>query len=127
VPTYEYRCPNGHDFERFFKTMSTAELTLPCPKCGAVAERLISAGAGFSFKGSGFYLTDYGKNAHRKPEPEKKAAGDAGKSDTGKSDTGKSDTGKSDSGKSSEGTPSSSDAKPKMDKPAAPPSKPKSE
>lgn len=38
--------------------------------------RQLSAGAGFSFKGSGFYLTDYGKNAHRGSAPEKK--GDEG-------------------------------------------------
>ena len=43
--------------------------------CGAQAARRVSGGAGLLFKGSGFYLTDYGKNAHRKP------SGDAPKSD----------------------------------------------
>lgn len=65
MPTYEFLCPNGHKFSHFYKTMSTALSQLPCPECGAVAERQLSAGAGFAFKGSGFYLTDYGKNAHR--------------------------------------------------------------
>lgn len=73
VPTYEFRCPSGHDFERFYKTMSGAPSELECPECGAVASRQLSGGAGFLFKGSGFYLTDYGKNAHRKAAPDKKA------------------------------------------------------
>ena len=66
MPTYDYRCPNGHDFERFFRKISDASGESPCPQCGAVAERRVSGGAGLVFKGSGFYLTDYGKNAHRK-------------------------------------------------------------
>jgi putative FmdB family regulatory protein len=68
MPTYEYRCPNGHDFERFVRKISEAEAELACPVCGAVAHRKVSGGAGLLFKGSGFYLTDYGKNAHRKGE-----------------------------------------------------------
>jgi putative FmdB family regulatory protein len=65
MPTYEYRCPDGHDFERFFRKISDAPGEVACPVCGKVAERRMSAGAGLLFKGSGFYLTDYGKNAHR--------------------------------------------------------------
>ncbi|HET7135007.1 MAG TPA: zinc ribbon domain-containing protein, partial [Casimicrobiaceae bacterium] len=65
MPTYEYRCPDGHRFERFAK-MSEAAAELPCPECGKLAVRQLSGGAGLVFKGSGFYLTDYGKNAHRK-------------------------------------------------------------
>ena len=67
MPTYDYRCPNGHDFEHFFRKISDAQAELPCPVCGVAAERRMSGGAGLVFKGSGFYLTDYGKNAHRKP------------------------------------------------------------
>ena len=69
MPTYEFRCPNGHEFERFYRKISDAASELPCPDCGAVAGRQLSAGAGLLFKGSGFYLTDYGKNAHRKAAP----------------------------------------------------------
>ncbi|MGH7669215.1 MAG: FmdB family zinc ribbon protein [Gemmatimonadaceae bacterium] len=64
MPTYEYRCPNGHDFEKFYRTISAAQSEVPCPKCAAIGVRHLSAGAGLLFKGSGFYLTDYGKNAH---------------------------------------------------------------
>ncbi|HEU4988671.1 MAG TPA: zinc ribbon domain-containing protein [Gemmatimonadaceae bacterium] len=66
MPTYEYRCPNGHDFEKFYRTISASEVEVACPTCGATAVRRVSGGAGLLFKGSGFYLTDYGKNAHAK-------------------------------------------------------------
>ncbi|MGH7676710.1 MAG: FmdB family zinc ribbon protein [Gemmatimonadales bacterium] len=58
MPTYEYRCPSGHVFERFFPRVSDKR-RLPCPKCGKRAERQISGGVGVHFKGSGFYATDY--------------------------------------------------------------------
>lgn len=69
MPTYEYRCPDGHEFEHFYRKISDAASELPCPECGKIATRRLTGGAGLVFKGSGFYLTDYGKNAHRKPEP----------------------------------------------------------
>jgi putative FmdB family regulatory protein len=65
MPTYEFRCPDGHEFERFYRKMSDATPEVACPECGKLAVRLLSGGAGIHFKGSGFYLTDYGKNAHR--------------------------------------------------------------
>ena len=74
MPTYDYRCQNGHDSEHFFRKISDAQVEMACPVCGAEAVRRMSAGAGLVFKGSGFYLTDYGKNAHRK-------SGDSAKSD----------------------------------------------
>jgi putative FmdB family regulatory protein len=87
MPTYEFRCPNGHEFEKLYRTISGAEAQAACPECGVPAERVMSA-AGFSFKGSGFYLTDYGKNAHRDkgtPEPKSGApAGDGGDASTAK-------------------------------------------
>ncbi len=64
MPTYEYRCPKGHEFEKFYRTISSSELEVVCPECGVMAHRHMSVGAGLVFKGSGFYLTDYGKNAH---------------------------------------------------------------
>jgi putative FmdB family regulatory protein len=80
MPTYEYRCPDGHDFERFFRKISDAPGDVSCPVCGKIAERRLSAGAGLLFKGSGFYLTDYGKNAHRGGAP---AAGGETKPESG--------------------------------------------
>ena len=81
MPTYEFRCPAGHTFDRFMK-MSEAAPELPCPECGEMAPRQLSGGAGLLFKGSGFYLTDYGRNAHRtsggKPAGEGKGSGGSG-------------------------------------------------
>ena len=83
MPTYDYRCPNGHDFEHFYRKISDATAELACPQCGAVATRRMSAGAGLLFKGSGFYLTDYGKNAHRKGGPDGASSGGESKADSG--------------------------------------------
>jgi putative FmdB family regulatory protein len=60
MPTYEYRCPKGHEFELFQKMSDKPRAK--CPTCNANAERRISGGAGLHFKGSGFYITDYGKD-----------------------------------------------------------------
>ena len=74
MPTYEYQCPEGHVFEKFQKM--TDKPRAKCPVCGKPATRKISGGAGLVFKGSGFYITDYGKDGKgpRKAESEKPAA-----------------------------------------------------
>ena len=64
MPIYEYRTESGRTFELFFRRADDAGETATDPATGEVGTRIIS-GAGFAFKGSGFYLTDYGKNAHR--------------------------------------------------------------
>src|SRR5690242_20632742 len=56
MPTYEFKCPNGHQFEKFSPTMNS-DRRVKCPVCGKMAERQISGGAGLVFKGSGFYMT----------------------------------------------------------------------
>ena len=58
MPTYEYKCQEcGHVFDAF-QSMTDAPLT-ECVECGGSVKRLIGAGAGIIFKGSGFYCTDY--------------------------------------------------------------------
>lgn len=90
MPLYEYRCANGHEFEKFFRSIGSAEVRAECPTCGAVGERMLSA-AGLVFKGSGFYITDYGKDG-KKAEREA-AASDKEKTAASLSDsTAKSDT-----------------------------------
>jgi putative FmdB family regulatory protein len=81
LPTYDYACAAcGHRFEHF-QSFSEA-LLKRCPQCGKDRlERLIGSGAGFLFKGSGFYQTDYKRSAA--PAEGDKAAG-AGKDQTGK-------------------------------------------
>jgi putative FmdB family regulatory protein len=65
MPTYDFVCPARHEFERFFRKISNAPLEMPCPECGAIAIRKVSGGAGLHFKGSGFYITDYGKDGKK--------------------------------------------------------------
>ncbi len=86
MPTYEYRCANGHDFEEFVLRISAAKSELPCPTCGARGERRLSAGGGLLFKGSGFYITDYGKDGKKSAAKGATANGDGAKGDGGKSD-----------------------------------------
>src|SRR5437899_10602853 len=76
MPTYEYVCPEGHAFDKFQKM--TDKPRARCPTCGKAGTRKISGGAALIFKGSGFYITDYGKDGKgpRKPEVEP-ASGDA--------------------------------------------------
>jgi len=61
MPTYEYLCRNcGHTLEEF--QSMTEDPLVHCPKCGRdTLARVMGAGGGVIFKGSGFYLTDYKK------------------------------------------------------------------
>ena len=79
MPTYEYRCPKGHQFEHFFRTISSAESQMKCPECGELAERKMSGGSALLFKGSGFYITDYGKDGKK----DQRSAPESGKSEAG--------------------------------------------
>ncbi len=61
MPNYDYKCDKcGHQFEEF-QTMMEEPLK-QCPRCGGDVRRMIGAGAGLIFKGSGFYITDYKKS-----------------------------------------------------------------
>ena len=76
MPTYEYECGGcGRRFELFQRI--TEKPKRKCPACGALkARRLIGAGAGIIFKGSGFYCTDYRSRQYReKARTEKKDTG----------------------------------------------------
>ena len=84
LPGPALRCPAGHDFERFYSKISDSPSETACPECGAMAERRISGGAGLLFKGSGFYITDYGKDGKKDQKSAPKAgAGGGEKADKG--------------------------------------------
>ncbi|HZI29607.1 MAG TPA: zinc ribbon domain-containing protein [Gemmatimonadaceae bacterium] len=106
MPTYEYRCPRGHEFEHFFRTISSAESSMKCPECGEVSERKMSGGSGLLFKGSGFYITDYGKDGkkdqRKAAESAKGEGGSSGGESGSKSSSDKSSSDKSSGEKSSE-------------------------
>jgi putative FmdB family regulatory protein len=59
LPIYEYECKKcGHRFEKIQKFSDPPEKK--CPKCGGKLEKVITAAA-VQFKGSGWYVTDYGR------------------------------------------------------------------
>jgi predicted nucleic acid-binding Zn ribbon protein len=115
MPKYEFRCPDGTIIERVFK-MSEVPDAIPSPDGDGLAVRIISGGADLIFKGSGFYITDYGKDG-KKAQRERAEAG--AKADTAKPDAapkadggGKSDGEKTEkpaagTGKTEKKTPSS--------------------
>lgn len=86
MPTYEYRCKTcEHAWEEFQSIK--AKPSRKCPECGKLkAERIISAGGGILFKGSGFYETDYRSESYKKGAKADKKAQEGPKSDS-KSDS----------------------------------------
>jgi putative FmdB family regulatory protein len=80
MPTYDYVCRAcEHRFEHF-QSMSDP-LLRKCPRCKrSKLERLIGAGAGILFKGSGFYETDYKRKS---PPGDSKASGKSGDGESG--------------------------------------------
>lgn len=83
MPTYDYKCDAcEHAWEEFQSIK--AEPTKKCPHCGKKkARRLIGAGAGLIFRGSGFYLTDYRSDSYKKSaeaDKQSQSGGDSAKS-----------------------------------------------
>ena len=65
MPTYKYRCPNGHEFEAIHG-MGDPPPTA-CEVCGAAPLTRVFYPISVSFTGPGFYATDYGRG-EQKPE-----------------------------------------------------------
>ncbi len=81
MPTYEYECQEcSHRFDAF-QSMKDDRLT-DCPEkdCDGALKRLIGAGAGLIFKGSGFYITDYRSESYKKAAKKDSAASSSGSS-----------------------------------------------
>ncbi|MHC4119349.1 MAG: FmdB family zinc ribbon protein [Planctomycetota bacterium] len=110
MPTYDYVCGKcEHQFEQFQSI--TAKPIRKCPECGKMQlQRLIGAGAGIIFKGSGFYQTDYRSESYKQ----------AKKNDTKPSSTSKDTTKKKSDAKAKDSKPT------ETSKPAAPKEKKKS-
>jgi putative FmdB family regulatory protein len=110
LPLYEYKCVKcGHRFEKI-ESLSASEVK-KCPKCGARAERQLTAPA-IQFKGSGWYVTDYGGKGSAASSSEGSGDGAAAKSDKGE----KSSESKPSESKSNESKSSGSDKTPKKKK-----------
>jgi putative FmdB family regulatory protein len=80
MPTYDYRCEAcGHELE-VFQNISEAPKR-KCPACKkSKLKRKIGGGAGFLFKGSGFYLTDYRSDSYKKGAQAEQKPGENGAS-----------------------------------------------
>jgi len=101
MPIYEYRCLDcGHQFELMQKFSDPPAET--CTSCAGTVQKLISRSA-FHLKGSGWYVTDYGRNGSANG----KAAGKEGSEDSSQSSSESSDT-KSTSDKSDSASTASS-------------------
>jgi putative FmdB family regulatory protein len=87
MPTYEYRCKKGHDFE-VMQRMADDPI-VECEVCGAPVQRVFSPVA-VHFKGTGFYNTDYGTK-NRAREKEKDTAAAAAKDKKAKDESSSSD------------------------------------
>src|SRR5919202_1810282 len=79
MPIYEYKCENDHVFD-VMQRMSDDPPT-GCIECGASVRKVLHP-VGISFKGSGFYSTDYSKKG---PKPESKETAKSGDSANGPS------------------------------------------
>lgn len=86
MPTYEYRCQKGHDFE-VMQRMSDDPIA-ECEVCGAPVQRVFSPVA-VHFKGTGFYNTDYGTKSRAR---ELKETADADKAKKAKEEKSSSDS-----------------------------------
>lgn len=90
MPTYEYACAKCGETFDFFQSIKAKPLTT-CPEAACArgkwgkgrVKRQIGTGAGFIFKGGGFYETDYRSDSYKAGE---KAAKDAKESAKKKSE-----------------------------------------
>jgi putative FmdB family regulatory protein len=77
MPTYDYRCPNGHEFEVVHRMDDPAPAV--CEICGEGPLERVFHPVPVFFKGSGFYSTDYGR---KKRKVESGGDGDGAKTDS---------------------------------------------
>ena len=82
MPIYEYRCPNGHLFERF-QRMGDPPPDM-CEVCGEGPVQTVLYPVAVHFKGSGFYTTDYGRGSRKPSKEEAGVSSDGAKSETKK-------------------------------------------
>jgi putative FmdB family regulatory protein len=83
MPTYEYVCKKCKAHLDIFHSMKDADLKIcpkeKCPKKvwgkGAMVKQM-GTGAGFIFKGSGFYITDYRSAGYKKAAKEASGGGE---------------------------------------------------
>ena len=122
MPLYEYKCGSCGNVFEVIQKFSDQPLTVH-ENCGGVLERLISTSA-LQFKGSGWYVNDYGKGNSKEPKPtsdnshgeskgEKSNGSQAAAESSGKSEKSEKSekSSKSESSSSTASTPTKSDSK----------------
>ena len=88
MPTYEYKCPNGHVFELFKRISDPAPDR--CEVCGASPVETVLYPVPVHFRGSGFYTTDYGRGKGAKKESsDSSSSSDSEKKDSSSSSSDK--------------------------------------
>ena len=86
MPTYQYLCSHcSYEFEEF-QRITEAPVAI-CPKCGHIPHLIITGGAGFLLKGSGFYGTDHRSAAYQTAARRDSSGGEAAPSAPAAKDT----------------------------------------
>ncbi|MEE8347385.1 MAG: FmdB family zinc ribbon protein [Dehalococcoidia bacterium] len=85
MPIYEYRCSEGHEYERSEGFDAPPEQE--CPTCGSRSRRQISLPA-VVFKGRGFYSTDNRKGSDSDNGSSTSSGSDNSKPDSKSDDSG---------------------------------------
>lgn len=79
MPLYEYKCAKCGEVFELIQKFSDEPLH-EHPGCGGAVEKLLSAAA-LQFKGSGWYVNDYGRNGSDVKKKSKAESSDAKKAD----------------------------------------------
>jgi putative FmdB family regulatory protein len=88
MPIYEYKCENGHVFDVMQKLSD--DPLVSCVECGAPVRKVLHP-VNISFKGSGFYSTDYNGAAKTEITSKNGESGDKGAEKKDKKTAGKQD------------------------------------
>lgn len=89
MPLYEYRCSACGRTTEVIQSVHDGPLTV-CESCGGELKKQVSSPA-FQFKGSGWYVSDYGRGNSSAGEKPKEGPAEGEKTESGKTEGGKTD------------------------------------
>ncbi len=102
MPIYEYECTECGEVVEHLQLSTDSPLT-ECPKCGGAVRKRVSAPA-FQFKGTGWYVTDYGGKGKSETEGSPKDSGSGESSSAGEKTKGSTQSADSKSSAPKKGT-----------------------